>query len=414
MKSLQELREQRSQFAQKMRTMMDDAELEWNEETQKTYDGYAAQWDQYDRMIKAAEKQIQVDAEERVRTNEYADRYQISEDEATAARMQDQEIMRAWALGAALTDEQREHMRQRNQRAAIQNAQSVGTDSEGGFTAPDEFNTRFLTRLQEFGGVREVATTQQTDHGRTIEWALSDYTADEGEILGENADSGADLDLVFGITNIGAYKYSSKPSAVSIELLQDSALNIEQILEDALARRIARITAKHFTNGTGTGQPEGVLTASSLGATGAAGQTDSVTYDDFVELEHSVDPAYRNSGCRWMFHDQTLKVIKQLKDADGRPLWVPGLTSNAPSQILDYPYTVNQDMPQMAASATSILFGDFSRYLIRDVMVIQMMRFDDSAYAKKGQRGFLAFYRGDGKWIDASDDAMKHYANAAA
>ena len=153
--------------------------------------------------------------------------------------------------------------------------------------------------------------------------------------------------------------------------------------------------------------PDGVY------VTGAKAQVDSVTYDDLVELEHSLDPAYREGGrCAFMFADTTLKAIKKLKDGQGRPLWLPGIDVKEPASILGYRYVINQSVPAMAATAKSVLFGDFSKYIIRDAMGITMYRFADSAFAQKGQVGFLAFMRSGGVLTDAQ--AVKFFQHGAA
>ena len=156
-----------------------------------------------------------------------------------------------------------------------------------------------------------------------------------------------------------------------------------------------------------------MLTGATLGTEGAAGQLDAVTYDDLVELEHSLDPAYREGGrCCFMFADATLKALKKLKDGQGRPLWLPGVDVKEPASILGYRYVINQAVPAMAAGAKSLLFGDFSKYVIRDAMSITMRRFDDSAFAQKGQVGFLAFMRSGGVLTDAQ--AVKFFQHAEA
>ena len=144
---------------------------------------------------------------------------------------------------------------------------------------------------------------------------------------------------------------------------------------------------------------------------GQVGQTTSVIYEDLVDLEHSVDPAYR-AEAEFMFHDDTLKVLKKLKDADGRPLWLPGVAVREPDTILGYNYVINQDMPIMAANAKSILFGDFSKYMIRDVMDLMLLRLVER-YADFAQVGFIAFSRHDGDLLDAGTNPIKHYANSA-
>jgi HK97 family phage major capsid protein len=193
------------------------------------------------------------------------------------------------------------------------------------------------------------------------------------------------------------FKYSSKVVTVPIELLQDSQRGHLRLT--CATRLVPPAWADHehpFTTGTGTGQPKGIITAATTGKTGATGQTTSVTLDDLIDLIHSIDPAYREGGaCRFMFNDSTLKALRKLKDTAGRPIWRPGdaegITGGIPASIFNYPYTINQSMASMAASAKSIAFGDFSFYTIRDVMAMTFYRFTDSAYAKKGQVGFLAF-----------------------
>jgi HK97 family phage major capsid protein len=147
------------------------------------------------------------------------------------------------------------------------------------------------------------------------------------------------------------------------------------------------------------------------------GQTTSVIYDDLVDLFHSVDVAHRMSpGCKWMLADSSIKVIKKIKDSTGRPLWQPGVSAGAgagfPDTILDKPYVLNNDIAVMAANAKSILFGDLSKYKIRQVMGFTLLRLVER-YAEFGQVGFLAFMRADGNLIDAGSNPVKYYQNSA-
>ncbi|MDF1506195.1 phage major capsid protein, partial [Roseisolibacter sp. H3M3-2] len=169
-----------------------------------------------------------------------------------------------------------------------------------------------------------------------------------------------------------------------------------------LATRIARITNRLFTTGTGVNQPQGIVTAAAVGKAGVTGQATSLLTDDLIDLEHSIDPAYRAMpGVGWMFHDTTLRFLKKMKDAEGRPLWLPGFSTKEPDTFLGYRYRINQAMATMAANAKSVLFGDMSQYMIRDVMNVTLFRFDDSAFVTKGQIGFLAWSRHDGRLVSA-------------
>jgi HK97 family phage major capsid protein len=216
---------------------------------------------------------------------------------------------------------------------------------------------------------------------------------------------------------LSVYKYGSKVVAVPLELLQDSEVDIESFIRNRLAQRIGRITNLHFTVGSGVAQPKGAVTGATVGKVGATGTATSAGYDDFVDLEHSLDPAYRRmAGVRWMMHDNSLKAARKLKDTAGRPIWMPsydaGIQSSYPDTLLGYPITINQDLATMAANAKSVLFGAFSYgYKIRDVMDVTVFRFSDSAYVKKGQIGFLAWMRCGGTVVDPQ--SIKYFQNSA-
>ena len=391
--SIQELREKRTAKAREYRNILDSHTGAIPEEVGKQLDALEVEIGALDESIARHEKALAMEADRLTAAP-------AEERGASASALYDK-----WLRNGpqALTPEE---------WASVRNAMSAGTDSQGGYTVPTEVSGTIIEALKAFGGMRSVATVISTTSGVPMSMPTSDGTTEEGEILGENTQAAA-LDPSFGSVDLVVYKYSSKSVAVPIELLQDSNADIEAFINARLITRLGRITYRHFTVGTGTSQPSGVLSGATLGATGAAAQLDSVTYDDLVELEHSVDPAYREGGnCAFMFADATLKAIKKLKDGQGRPLWLPGIDVKEPASILGYRYVVNQSVPVMAKSAKSVLFGDFSKYIIRDAMGITMRRFDDSAFAMKGQVGFLAFMRSGGVLTDAS--AVKFFQHAAA
>jgi HK97 family phage major capsid protein len=265
-----------------------------------------------------------------------------------------------------------------------------------------------LNKLKAFGGMREVARQVETTSGGPISWATLDDTSSTSELVAENI-SASPGDLAFGAVTSTAAKFSSKIVPISFELLKDSRIDIEKVVLDALAVRLARAMNYYFTIGTGIGQPQGAVGAASLGFQMAVGNTGRVDSDGLMSLFHSVDLAYRYSpSAAFMMHDQTFKAVKQLKDSNSRPLWLPATESALAGDgdfdtLMGARLVINQDMSPMAANAKSILFGDWSKYLIRDVRESLIMRFTDSAYAKFGQVGFLAFARADGRFIDAGN-----------
>ncbi|MFC7929167.1 phage major capsid protein [Streptomyces cinereoruber] len=290
-------------------------------------------------------------------------------------------------------------------------AQGVATGAAGGYLVPPEFRAQMVEAMKFYGAMRDVAEVITTQTGATLPWPTNDDTANVGAILAENTQV-TEQDVTIGQADIGAYMYTSKQVRVSYQLLQDSAFDLESWLARKLGERIGRIQNTHFTTGTGSSQPEGVQTNAVIAKTGAAGQVTSVTYDDLIDLMHSIDPAYRNGGRQaWMMHDTTLAAARKLKDSQGRPLWEPSLQAGVPDSLLGHRIVVNQDMPVMAASARSILFGDFyAGYLIRDVQDVQFLRLAER-YADYLQVGFLAFARADGTPQDTA--AYKAYRNAA-
>lgn len=414
--NIKALREQRSAKAKEAKNLLDtNTGDKWSKDIEAQVDAIYEDIDRIDAQIARAEKQAKIDGD-------------AASDEATTEAGQvalnvlsGPERDRQIAYNAAFRNflVRGERGLTRDEMAAleagpVQNVQTTQAPTQGGYLVPAGWGGQLLEALAAFGGMRAVATVFATAGGNPLPWPTVDETASEGEIVPENQ-AAADSDVTFGTTQIGARKYSSKVVTVPFELLQDQGpgIDIEAFIRRALAMRIWRITNRHFTVGSGNGEPEGVVTAAPIGKAGATGSTTSVLPDDLIDLEHSVDPAYRSlPGVGWMFHDTTLRQFKKMKDDQGRPLWLPGFETKEPDTFLGYRYTINQHMPQMAASAKSVLFGDLSAYMIRDIMQVTLFRFDDSAYTKKGQIGFLAWSRHDGKLVTAGAPvkAFRHSA----
>jgi len=404
--TIQQMREKRKALAMALRNLHDKYQNAWKPEHQKEYDRLANEIGEVDAMIDREEEILRVEAAAKIARDHngaVADRAGV---DAERERALYNRFLRNGFQG--LSPEEQAELRER--QAVVRNEMSTGVPAEGGYTVPRGFGG-LLEAMKAFGGMREVASVVQTSTGAPIDFATTDATSEEGEIVGENTEVSRQ-DFGFGTKSIGAFLYSSKDLAVPFSLLQDNAVDLESHINGRLAQRIHRITNRHFTVGTGVGQPEGIVTAAAEGVVAAEGQVDSITYEDLVDLEHSVDPAYRSSGsCGFMFHDSTLKSLKKLKDTQDRPLWLPGVAQGEPDTILRYRYTINQHMPEMAAGAKSVLFGDFKHYQIRDVMQVMLFRMTDSAFTRRGQVGFLAFSRHDGRLLDVGG-AVKYFQNA--
>ena len=297
------------------------------------------------------------------------------------------------------------------QRAALTGAQS--TTTTGGYTVEDAAMQALEVALLRFGGMRQVSTILRTATGGPLPIPTTNDTAQKGRLLNENTGA-TETEMVFGQLVLDAWKYSSDYVLASVEFMNDTSINFPQFIGNALATRIARLQNDHFTTGTGTSQPKGIVAAAASGVTGTA---DPPTYDNIVDLLHSVDPEYRDPNGRFMMNDATLKTIKKIKvlqysgDTTGYPLWSPGLAPGQPNTILGYPYVINQSMASPGSSAKKIIFGDFSKYIIRDVVDVTLIRLDER-FAELHQVAFLAFARSDGDLLDAGTNPVKYLAQA--
>jgi len=284
--------------------------------------------------------------------------------------------------------------------------------SLGGYAIQDAAMREVEIALLAYGAIRQVATILRTDTGGPLPIPTVNDTTNVGALIAENTTVNTQ-DVTFSQLVLDAWKYTSKAVLVSVELMQDNSVNLPQLLGQLLGERLGRITNTHFTTGTGTGNPNGVVTAATFAqaTTGAANMT-SISYANLIALYHSVDPAYRNNA-KFMMNDNSISKIKLMVDSNQRPLWLPGLVDRAPDTILGAPYVINQDMASMTATAKSILFGDFSKYLIRDVRDMTLLRLDER-YAEFLQVAFLAFMRTDGDLLNAGTTPLRGYQNSTA
>lgn len=316
----------------------------------------------------------------------------------------------AYARGGmeALSGEQRDALRG-GYVAPESRAQGVGTNSAGGYLVPQGFRNVFIETLDTLNALRRAgATIIPTDSGNSMTWPTVNDTANKGALLAENTQV-TEQDVVMGQADLGAYKFTSKLIRVSLELLEDSGTDVEALLGRLAGNRIARIENEYYTTGTGTAQPQGVVTGATSGVTAAS--TTTVTADELIDLQESVPEAYRNDDTAvWM--TRSISAVRKLQDANDQYLWQPGLQAGTPSTILGSRYVTNPDMPAAAAAAKSWVYGNFAEaYAIRDVNGVQMLRLNER-YADYFQVGFVAFHRSDGVVQNAS--AIRALTQAAA
>ncbi len=284
----------------------------------------------------------------------------------------------------------------KDQLSAIKRAQAVGTDSAGGYLVPEGFYNEIVSAMADYSGVEQVAYSFATESGNDLPIPTDDDTGNAGAILAENTQD-SEQDITLGVKTLGAYKYTSRIIRVPIELIQDSAFDMDAYLQRKFSERLGRGRAAHFAAGTGSGQPLGINGATS-GKTAAA--VAAVTFDELLDLKHSVDPVYRKTGlARWFMNDSTFLAVKKLKDGDSRPLWQPDVGSAVPATLDGSPYTIDNGLPDMAASAKPVVYGDPSGYWIRNVKGMTFTRMVER-YADYHQIGFVAILRTDADVVD--------------
>jgi len=296
----------------------------------------------------------------------------------------------------------------RSVRAEYRAAMST-SDGTGGETIPEGFVPNFERALLAFGGIRRVATVMRTVSGNALPWPTTNDSGNKGALIAENTQD-AEQGVTTSSLTLNAYKYTSKIVKVPSELLEDSAFNLVTFCGSICGERIGRITADHYAVGTGSSQPNGIVTASTLGVT-AASATD-LDADEFLDLVHSVDPAYREQG-GWAMHDSVVLALRKLKDGDGQYIWKSGMADGAPDRLLGYPITICQSMAgTIEASAKIALFGQLTKYLIRDVASLRLKHLVER-YADYDQDAFIAYSRHDGDLLDAGSHPVKHVIMSA-
>lgn len=398
--SIQNLRERLGALKKEARNLIENkGSATWTKEEQGKFDELMDEAERVENQIEAAQRLMDDEADDNFRNVKKKDKGE-KVDPAVAAF---ENYLRK--MSNRLTPQELE---------AIRNTMSTTTGSEGGYTVQPIVASTLISALKDYGAMRRQASQMTTTSGADLSYPSTDGTSEEGEIVTQNA-SAADADVSFGTVPLNTHKFSSKVVTVPIELLQDSNIDVVALVNGRLRERIGRIQNRMFTTGTGTGQPFGLTVAASVGKIGATGQTLTVAYDDLVDLQDSIDPAYQVDGLGWMFSQAVRRVVRKIKDTAGRPIWTPsydeGMAVRRPDFLLGQPVEINNHMPAPAANAKSISYGDHSKYMIRDAMEVTIFRFEDSAYLKKGQVGFLAWARAGGNLLDPN--GTKTYQHSA-
>ncbi|HWO64628.1 MAG TPA: phage major capsid protein [Umezawaea sp.] len=369
-------------------------------EDQQAYARAEAQYDSEDAVIAQAEKFLKLAA-----ANSAVDRKGVvaaAEDITDEEDARYERVFNSFIRNGQSNLEREDRQLLASKFTSPQNAAGT-TTTAGGYTIPPAFRDAIIQQLKYFGPMVQEAELLETSGGQNIPWPTNDDTGNVGAILAENT-AVTEQDVTLGTNSLDSYMYTSKLVRVSYQLMQDNP-KFDAWLAKRLGERIGRILNQHFTTGTGTAQPDGIVTNATVGATTSStfALTGGVNFAALVDLIESLDPAYGGlSDLKFMGHQTARKAVRKILDSQNRPLWEPSLQAGVPSNLMGYEFVLNNDMATEAIGSKSLGFGSIREaYVVRIVQDMKMMRLDER-YADFLQVGFLAFERADGTLQNAS------------
>ena len=383
--TIKELREKRAKAWDTARDFLDskrNASGVLSEEDSKTYDALEAEVVNLGKEIKRLERQEQIDAEMRKPTSQPILGTPATPDNQTKTGTASAEYTAAFW----------NNIRNRNW-IDVRNDLQVGTDTEGGYLVPDEFEKKLISALEEENVFRPLATKIQTSSGdRKIP-----VITQKGEACWMEEEEAYTLsDDAFGQIALSAYKVGTAIK-ISEELLNDSIFDLPSYIAKEFARRIGTKEEEAFLIGDGKGKPTGIFAATGGAENGATTTGATITFDDVIELFYSLKSPYRKKAV-WILNEQTVKALRKIKDNTGNFIWQPSVSTGLPDTILNRPYVTSVYAPTIAVGAKAIAFGDYSYYWIADRQGRSLKRLNE-LFAMNGQIGFLASQRVDGKLI---------------
>lgn len=280
---------------------------------------------------------------------------------------------------------------------------SANDDTKGGIFIPDDWQSTIIKKIPNFANVGSLVTRQNTGRD-TLKWPTIPFSTDDISTSGvsvtweDENEIATETDFAMGSTAIGIKKCRALIK-VSNDLLEDSQVNVLDLISSLLAEAFAIEEDKVLTNGTGGKKPEGFMTNGDITSVNS-GAGAALTYDGIINWIYGLPEQYANNATL-MFKRGTVALLRQLKDSQNRPLWEPALTAGAPNTILGYTYKTNEHMPAVAASAKAGIFADFKRlYVVGERVGLTIKRLDEK-YAETDEVGFIARRRFGGKTVAA-------------
>lgn len=423
--TLAEMQEKRGRLVTQARAALEEIKSNTDEsratELEQRHDTIMAEFDGVEALIAREQKISDIEARAREATERAREQRRPGQQEGTASGTDDgspidyrsafHEYIRAQGQLGSMSPEARAVL-QRGYETVELRAQTTSA-AAGGYTIPEQMMPELVRSMLAWGPMYDenIARVINTTGGNPMPFpTVNDTTVTAGaHTEGATLTDDGGKDVTFGEKQLDAYAFDTEWLRVSLELSQDSAFGMEALIASLLGERLGRIANLQLTTGTGSSAPNGVVTASTLGKTAAA--VAALTYDEIMDFEHSVDPAYRASPrCAFMFNDSTLLAIRKLKDGDGNYLWQAGnVQAGVPNTLNGRQYYINQAMAALGAASKVMLFGDFSKYYVRKVGAPLIGAIQDKDFWPGfGIAGYIRF---DGELADTA--AIRHLITAA-
>ena len=383
--TIQELREKRNKAWDEARNFLDSKRTEsgvLSEEDSKTYDAMEKTIVDLGKEIQRLERQAEIEAEMNKATSDPV----LSNPAAPTVTEKTGTASDAYKTAFWNSVRNRNYI-------DVRNDLQVGTDTEGGYLVPDEYEKKLISALEEENVFRPLATKIQTSSGdRKIP-----VITQKGEASWMEEEEAYSLsDDAFGQIALSAYKVGTAIK-ISEELLNDSVFDLPSYIAKEFARRIGSKEEEAFFIGDGKGKPTGIFNATGGAEDGTSTSTANITFDDVMELFYSLRSPYRKKAV-WVLNDSTVKALRKLKDNTGNYIWNPSVQAGVLDTILNRPYKTSSYVPEIKAGNKCMAFGDFSYYWVADRQGRSFKRLNE-LFAMTGQVGFLASQRLDGKLI---------------
>ena len=392
---IQQQAEARAKAWEEAKALLDSAAAEKREltgEENQTYDRIMADLDQRSAVIETMN--AQAERENRAAEAMKGFEAQVKPANIAVPAIDEAELIRSLARGEI--------------RSASFEKRDV-TKGSTGAPVPTSFYDQVVLLARKVGPLLETSTIINTAGGENLQIpSLSAYST--GTVTSEAGAIGESDPTFNAFKTLGAYKYSFL-TQISREMVEDAGVDILGFLATQTGNAIGYAVNGAVTTGTGTVQPNGIVTTAGSGITGSTAVSGAFTADNLIDLVYSVDTAGRTlPGTGFMMNAKAIGAVRKLKDTAGNYVFSPALSGDKRDLVLGYEVYENPAMADPATSAKSVLFGHLPSYFVRTVGGLRLDRSDDFAF-QNDLITFRATMRVDGNLIQTSH--VKYFAGGA-